>query len=287
MYAGTGTEALGPCEQETELPGEGVWCYGNTRFQHRWAFGNLTFLSWFFLFKGSMHQRGYDSIKAFSGVVAEVRAAVHLGAIWNGWPAFGSGRVAAKRLRGMRATTRLVSTSGNKIREGATMNAIERPGSGIVPRNDLDRFRLRRFIDDLAGTGEIEMREAPVDLADIAEILDGNPQAVHFHAVGPERQELVGNVLSSRARVARAFGVAPERLAAEIAAPARQQAGDRRGDARRGAGAAGRADRRRRRPHDAAGASAARARRRRPTSRPRSTTRSIRTPAGPMSASAG
>ncbi len=39
---------------------------------------------------------------------------------------------------------------------------------------------------------------------------------MHFRAVGPERQELVGNVVSSRARVARAFGVAPERLAAEI-----------------------------------------------------------------------
>jgi hypothetical protein len=85
-----------------------------------------------------------------------------------------------------------------------------------APADDLDRFRLRRFIEGLADSGEVERRDAPVDLAGIAEILDGNPRAVHFSAVGPERQELVGNVVSSRTRVARAFGVTPERLAAEI-----------------------------------------------------------------------
>jgi len=101
------------------------------------------------------------------------------------------------------------------------MNVIGKPtaakaaAAGIAP-DDLDRFRLRRFIESLAGTGELERREAPVDLADIAAILDGNPCAVHFLAAGPERQELVGNVVSSRSRIARAFGVAPERLVAEI-----------------------------------------------------------------------
>jgi 2,5-furandicarboxylate decarboxylase 1 len=98
------------------------------------------------------------------------------------------------------------------------MNVIEKPGAAArVTADDLDRFRLRRFIDELAGTDELERREAPVDLADIAKILEGNPRAVHFLAAGPERQELVGNVVSSRSRVARAFGVPPERLAAEIA----------------------------------------------------------------------
>jgi UbiD family decarboxylase len=86
-----------------------------------------------------------------------------------------------------------------------------------VATDDLDRFRLRRFIEDLAGSDELERRDAPVDLADIARILDGNPRAVHFLAAGPERQELVGNVVSSRNRIARAFGVAPDQLAAEIA----------------------------------------------------------------------
>ena len=57
---------------------------------------------------------------------------------------------------------------------------------------------------------------APVDLADVAAVLDGNPRAVLFRTVGPERQELVGNVTGSRARIARAFGVAPSELLQEI-----------------------------------------------------------------------
>jgi 2,5-furandicarboxylate decarboxylase 1 len=100
------------------------------------------------------------------------------------------------------------------------MGVIEKPDlaarTATAPADDLDRFRLRRFIEGLVDAGEVERRDGPVDLADIADILDGNPRAVHFLAAGPERQELVGNVVSSRTRMARAFGVPPERLAAEI-----------------------------------------------------------------------
>jgi 2,5-furandicarboxylate decarboxylase 1 len=96
------------------------------------------------------------------------------------------------------------------------MNVIDKLAAAPVGTNDTDRYRLRRFIDEIASADEVERREAPVDLADIPRILDGNPRAVHFLAAGPERQELVGNVVSSRSRIARAFGVAPERLAAEI-----------------------------------------------------------------------
>ena len=100
------------------------------------------------------------------------------------------------------------------------MGVIEKPDmaarTAAAPADDLDRFRLRRFVESLAASDEVERCDEPVDLAAIAEILDGNPRAVHFLAVGPERQELVGNVVSSRSRVARAFGVAPERLASEV-----------------------------------------------------------------------
>ncbi len=98
------------------------------------------------------------------------------------------------------------------------MTAIETPNAPAgAGANDLDRFRLRRFVEELGGTDELERRDTPVDLADVAAVLDGNPRAVHFRAVGPDDQELVGNVVSSRARVARAFAVPPERIAAEIA----------------------------------------------------------------------
>jgi 2,5-furandicarboxylate decarboxylase 1 len=96
---------------------------------------------------------------------------------------------------------------------GATRMATDVTAAVPAGSRDIDRFRLRRFIDDLAN--ELERREAPVELADVARILDGNPRAVLLTA-GPERQELVGNVMGGKTRLARAFGVAPERLAAEV-----------------------------------------------------------------------
>ena len=92
--------------------------------------------------------------------------------------------------------------------------AAEATAAVPMASGDIDRFRLRRFIDDLAAD-ELERREARVDLADVAQILDGNRRAVLL-AAGPERQELVGNVMASKTRLAGAFGVAPERLAAEV-----------------------------------------------------------------------
>src|SRR5215207_454489 len=80
----------------------------------------------------------------------------------------------------------------------------------------MDHFRLRRFVEELAGSDELDIRNEKVDLADVAEALESNPRAVLFRNAGPERQELVGSVTGSRARIARAFGVAPGDLLREI-----------------------------------------------------------------------
>jgi 2,5-furandicarboxylate decarboxylase 1 len=95
---------------------------------------------------------------------------------------------------------------------------------GIVEKTrasttDCDRFRLRGFVESLSSEGsgdELMTVSAPTDLADVAAILEGNPKAVLFRAVGPERQELVGNVTGSRTRIARAFGVEPKALLPEL-----------------------------------------------------------------------
>jgi len=55
---------------------------------------------------------------------------------------------------------------------------------------DFDRFRLRRFVESLPQDDELETVSEAVDLADVAAVLEGNPKAVLFRAVGPERQEL-------------------------------------------------------------------------------------------------
>jgi 2,5-furandicarboxylate decarboxylase 1 len=82
------------------------------------------------------------------------------------------------------------------------------------PPADYERFRLRRFVETLGD--ELQTVSEPTDFADVAAILEGNPKAVLFRALGAERQELVGNVTGSRARIARAFGVATGALLPEL-----------------------------------------------------------------------
>src|SRR5229473_2188869 len=81
---------------------------------------------------------------------------------------------------------------------------------------DLERFRLRRFVEELRQTGELEVRTGTAELAEVAAALEGNARAVLFERVGKEGAQLVGNVMGSRARLARAFGVAPDKLLPEV-----------------------------------------------------------------------
>jgi 2,5-furandicarboxylate decarboxylase 1 len=70
---------------------------------------------------------------------------------------------------------------------------------------DTERFRLRNFVDKLVDAGECEVHKEPIDLVDVGSVLEGNPRAVLFKAAGPEKAELVGNVMASRGRIARAL----------------------------------------------------------------------------------
>jgi UbiD family decarboxylase len=70
---------------------------------------------------------------------------------------------------------------------------------------DTERFRLRRFVERLVQLGECDTHAKPIDLVDVAGVLDGNPRATLFTAAGPEKAELVGNVMGSRRRLALAL----------------------------------------------------------------------------------
>ena len=88
---------------------------------------------------------------------------------------------------------------------------------------DTERFRLRRFVERLVQLGECDIHDKPIDLVDVAAVLEGNPRAVWFKAVGPEKAELIGNVMASRKRLALALdthepGLMPE-LAKRLASP--------------------------------------------------------------------
>src|SRR5262249_27044672 len=70
---------------------------------------------------------------------------------------------------------------------------------------DTEKFRLRRFVERLVQEGECVVHDAPIDLIDVAGVVDCNDKAVWFRAVGPERSELVGNVMGARRRLASAL----------------------------------------------------------------------------------
>jgi 2,5-furandicarboxylate decarboxylase 1 len=80
----------------------------------------------------------------------------------------------------------------------------------------MDRFRLRSLVERLAEAGEVRVIDEPVELGDVAGIMEGSRQAVWLRQVGPERAELVGGINASRDRVAAAFDVAPADLLHEV-----------------------------------------------------------------------
>jgi 2,5-furandicarboxylate decarboxylase 1 len=79
-----------------------------------------------------------------------------------------------------------------------------------------ERFRLRSFLDQLKRDGGLDVQDDPMDLADIAALLDATGRPVLFSRVGREQQELAANVMASRAAFAKAFGVARDQVAKEI-----------------------------------------------------------------------
>jgi UbiD family decarboxylase len=87
-----------------------------------------------------------------------------------------------------------------------------------MARIDLEKFRLRRFVDHLIDLGEVDVHKRPVALAEISAIIESSPHATLFKDAGPEHFEIVGAVGGSRRRYAAAFGTHDERnLAQEFA----------------------------------------------------------------------
>lgn len=88
-----------------------------------------------------------------------------------------------------------------------------KPRSIVV---DTEKFRLRRFVEQLAAAGELEVHDEPVSLAALSAIVDASPKATHFSNVGPEGFEMIGAVSGSRRRIALALGVGEGDVAHEF-----------------------------------------------------------------------
>ena len=77
---------------------------------------------------------------------------------------------------------------------------------------DMEKYRLRRFVDRLVEMGEVEVHEEPVPLTGVSAIMEGTDKAVLFKKAGPDRVELVAKTAGNRKRLAAAFGVAEDKL---------------------------------------------------------------------------
>lgn len=81
---------------------------------------------------------------------------------------------------------------------------------------DMEKFRLRRFVEKLIDMGEVEEHLEPVELAEVSPIVEASTRAVLFHKAGPEHLQLVANVMGSRRRIAEALGVSEKRVGEEL-----------------------------------------------------------------------
>ena len=89
--------------------------------------------------------------------------------------------------------------------------------SAVTPAStpDLERHDLRRFLTDL-GSDELQLINDPIDLAEVASRLEGNPKAVLIERPSDEDVALCGNVSGSRKRLAKAFNTSPDKLLSEV-----------------------------------------------------------------------
>ncbi|MDA0239186.1 MAG: UbiD family decarboxylase [Proteobacteria bacterium] len=72
---------------------------------------------------------------------------------------------------------------------------------------DMEKFRLRTFVNELKKMGEVEEVKKNVPLSELSSRIEASEKAILFKSVGPERSELVANVAGSRRRMAAAYGV--------------------------------------------------------------------------------
>src|SRR3982751_4302625 len=92
------------------------------------------------------------------------------------------------------------------------------PGGPMTATNsnsakiDLEKFRLRTFVDRLIDMGEVEIHDEPVPLTGLGEMIERTPKAVLFKSAGPERSEIVAKTAGSRSRLIAAFETTEDKI---------------------------------------------------------------------------
>lgn len=81
---------------------------------------------------------------------------------------------------------------------------------------DMDKFRLRSFVDRLIELDEVEVHDEATPLSELSGIIENTPKVVLFRNAGPEQVELVSSVNGSRKRMIAALGVPEDEAYGEI-----------------------------------------------------------------------
>ena len=80
---------------------------------------------------------------------------------------------------------------------------------------DMEKFRLRRFVERLLEAGQVTIHQDPVALCDIGAIIEATPDTHLFRKAGPEQLEMVSTIGASRQRLAMAFDVPEDEMIEE------------------------------------------------------------------------
>jgi 2,5-furandicarboxylate decarboxylase 1 len=77
---------------------------------------------------------------------------------------------------------------------------------------DMEKYRLRRFVDRLIDMGEVDVHDEPVPLTGLSAIIEASERAQLFRKAGPEQVELVAKTAGNRKRLAAAFATTEDNL---------------------------------------------------------------------------
>ena len=77
---------------------------------------------------------------------------------------------------------------------------------------NMEKYRLRRFVERLVDMDEVEIHDEPVPLTGLGSIIEKTEKAVLFKSVGPEKAEMVAKNAASRKRLIAAFETTEEKI---------------------------------------------------------------------------
>jgi 2,5-furandicarboxylate decarboxylase 1 len=77
---------------------------------------------------------------------------------------------------------------------------------------DMEKYRLRRFVERLVAIDEVAVHDEPVSLTALSAVIESTERAHLFKKAGPEQVEIVAKTAGNRKRLAAAFNTSEDKL---------------------------------------------------------------------------